>query len=66
MRARCKERVQIKAAHGVRTLDAAIEVYNAGCTRFGATATAQILDDWKARLSEQEKAEQEKAVQDAQ
>lgn len=66
MRDRCKERVQIKAAHGVRTLDAAIEVYNAGCTRFGATATAQILDDWRARLSEQQKAEQEKAVQDAQ
>jgi deoxyribose-phosphate aldolase len=56
MRARCNPRVQIKAAHGVRTLEAALEVYEAGCTRFGATATAAILDAWKARIAEREKA----------
>jgi len=25
-------------------------VYEAGCSRFGATATVTILEDWKARL----------------
>lgn len=41
---------RVKAAGGVRTLDAAIEVYEAGCSRFGATATISILEDWKKRL----------------
>ena len=42
---------RVKAAGGVRTLDAAIEVYEAGCSRFGATATISILEDWKQRLA---------------
>ena len=37
--------VQIKAAGGVRTLDRLLELANLGVTRFGATATAAILDD---------------------
>ncbi len=41
--------VQIKAAHGVRTLDAALEMIDAGVTRIGATATATILDEFKKR-----------------
>jgi deoxyribose-phosphate aldolase len=52
MRAHTSPDVQIKAAGGVRTLDAALEVYEAGCSRFGATATATILEEWKARLKQ--------------
>jgi deoxyribose-phosphate aldolase len=50
MRAHLPEQVGLKAASGVRTLEKAKEVYEAGCTRFGATATAAILDAWKAEL----------------
>jgi deoxyribose-phosphate aldolase len=53
MRAHCGPQVRIKAAGGVRTLDKAIEVYQAGCDRVGATATVSILEDWKRRLAEQ-------------
>ncbi len=49
MRASVGPRVQIKAAGGVRTLDALLDVIDAGCTRVGATRTAQMLDDFKAR-----------------
>ncbi len=52
MRAHCGPNVGVKAAGGVRTLDAAIAMYEAGCSRFGATATAAILDSWKARLAQ--------------
>ncbi len=51
MRAHLPESVGLKAAGGVRTLEKAKEVYEAGCTRIGATATAAILDAWKAELS---------------
>lgn len=51
MRAHLPESVGLKAAVGVRTLEKAKEVYAAGCTRFGATATAAILNDWKAELA---------------
>jgi deoxyribose-phosphate aldolase len=52
MRKHTPERVGVKAAGGVRTLEKAFEVYEVGCSRFGATATAAILDAWKARLSQ--------------
>ena len=52
MRAHTPEHIGIKAAGGVRTLEKALEVYQAGCSRFGATATAAILDEWKARLDQ--------------
>ena len=51
MRANVSPRVQIKAAHGVRTLAAALEMIEAGVTRIGATATATMCDDfvkWRA------------------
>jgi len=51
MRAHLPEHVGLKAAVGVRTLEKAKEVYEVGCTRFGATATAAILDAWKTELS---------------
>jgi deoxyribose-phosphate aldolase len=43
--------VKLKAAGGVRTLDQAIAVVEIGCDRFGASRTAEILDDLKARLA---------------
>lgn len=44
--------VRLKAAGGVRTLEQALEVYELGCDRIGATRTADILDAWKARLAQ--------------
>jgi deoxyribose-phosphate aldolase len=49
MRVSVSPRIQVKAAGGVRTLDALLDVINAGTTRVGATATATILDDFRAR-----------------
>jgi deoxyribose-phosphate aldolase len=49
MRAHSPETVQIKAAGGVRTLDDLLRVQALGVTRIGATATAAMLDDAKAR-----------------
>ncbi len=49
MRAAVSPHVQVKAAGGVRTLDALLDVMNVGVTRIGATATESILEDFKAR-----------------
>ena len=49
MRRSVSPRVQVKAAHGIRTLDALVEVLELGVTRVGATQTAAMLDDFKAR-----------------
>ena len=49
MRKHSPDHVQVKAAGGVRTLDARLEVMNVGVTRVGATATETILEDFKAR-----------------
>jgi deoxyribose-phosphate aldolase len=49
MRANTSPHVQVKAAGGVRTLDALLAVMEIGVTRVGATATQTILDDFKAR-----------------
>jgi len=56
LRRHLPESIGVKAAHGVRTLEAAMEVYDAGCARFGATRTAEILDAWKAELKRRETA----------
>ena len=42
--------VKVKAAHGVRTLDALLAVIEAGAERCGATATAAMLDDYRQRV----------------
>ena len=42
--------VKLKAAGCVRTLDAAIAVAELGCDRIGASRTAEMLDELKARL----------------
>jgi len=52
MRANVSEKVQVKAAGGVRTLDALLAVIDAGVTRCGATATAAILDEFEKRQKE--------------
>jgi deoxyribose-phosphate aldolase len=49
MRASVSERVEVKAAQGVRTLDALLAVIDAGAIRVGATATATMLDEFKTR-----------------
>ena len=51
MRATVSPHVQVKAAGGVRTLDALMDVMRVGTTRAGATATETILEDFKARKS---------------
>jgi deoxyribose-phosphate aldolase len=49
MRANTSPHIQVKAAGGVRTLDALLAVMALGVTRIGATATKTILDDFNAR-----------------
>jgi deoxyribose-phosphate aldolase len=49
MREAVSNKVQIKAAGGVRELDMALKVREVGCTRFGATATAAIMEECHKR-----------------
>jgi deoxyribose-phosphate aldolase len=48
-----KDRVAMKVASGVDSLAQALEVRDAGCTRFGTTNAASILEDWKTSLAQQ-------------
>lgn len=50
MRRHLPPHVQVKAAGGVRTLDSLIEVRALGVARVGATRTAEILNECRARL----------------
>jgi deoxyribose-phosphate aldolase len=45
MRRTVSPKVQVKAAGGVRDLDMALKVREAGATRFGATRTAEIMEE---------------------
>lgn len=49
MREAVSAQVAIKAAGGIRTLDALIDALNAGASRIGATATRSILEDFDRR-----------------
>jgi deoxyribose-phosphate aldolase len=49
MRDNVSDRVQVKAAGGVRTLDALLEVLALGVSRIGATQTKAIIDDFRTR-----------------
>jgi deoxyribose-phosphate aldolase len=49
MRANTSPSIAVKAAGGVRTLDALLAVMALGVTRIGATATKAILDDFRSR-----------------
>ncbi|MCX8156436.1 MAG: deoxyribose-phosphate aldolase [Verrucomicrobiae bacterium] len=51
MRAHVSPKVQVKAAGGVRDLDALILVRDLGCTRCGATASAAMLEEYKKRAA---------------
>jgi deoxyribose-phosphate aldolase len=44
MRESVSEKVQVKAAGGVRDLEMALKVREVGCTRFGATQTKAIME----------------------
>ncbi len=52
MRRETSPHVRIKAAGGVRTLDALLDVMGLGVSRIGATATAAIIDEFRVRKSE--------------
>ena len=49
MRANTSPHIGLKAAGGVRTLDALLEVMALGVTRIGATATETIIEDFRVR-----------------
>jgi deoxyribose-phosphate aldolase len=49
MRANTSPHIGVKAAGGVRTLDALLAVMALGVTRIGATATETIIQDFRAR-----------------
>jgi deoxyribose-phosphate aldolase len=49
MRASVSPHIEVKASGGVRTLDQLLELAGAGVTRFGASATSEILDDLARR-----------------
>ena len=51
MRKYAPPHVQVKAAGGVRTLDALLAVRVLGVTRCGATRTAEMLDECRRRLA---------------
>ncbi len=50
MREHSDSSVQIKAAGGVKNLDGLLRVRELGCTRVGATATIEILEEAKVRF----------------
>ena len=52
MRASVPDRMQVKAAGGVRTLDALLAFRAAGCARCGATATEAIQQEAERRFAE--------------
>jgi deoxyribose-phosphate aldolase len=51
MRRESPPHVKLKAAGGVRTLDGVIACVRLGCDRIGASKTAEILDELRARLA---------------
>ena len=55
MRLHSPAHVQVKAAGGVRDLDALLAVRELGVTRCGATRTAEILDECRQRLGRSQK-----------
>lgn len=52
MRAHVSEKVQVKAAGGVRDLQGLIKVRDLGATRCGATAGAAMMDEYRRRETE--------------
>jgi deoxyribose-phosphate aldolase len=54
MRTHSPRQVQVKAAGGVRTLDALLEMRANGATRVGSSSTVQILEECRRRFGVQE------------
>lgn len=52
MRANTSSHIGVKAAGGVRTLDALLEVMAIGTSRIGATATRAIIDEFRERAGD--------------
>jgi deoxyribose-phosphate aldolase len=52
MRASVSPKVKVKSAGGVRTLDALIEMLDAGVERSGATTTSTMLDEYTQRFGD--------------
>jgi deoxyribose-phosphate aldolase len=52
MRAAVSPAVKVKSAGGVRTLDALIEMLDAGVERSGATTTSTMLDEYTQRFGD--------------
>ena len=52
MRASVSPKVKVKSAGGVRTLDALIEMLDAGIERSGATTTSTMLDEYTQRFGD--------------
>ena len=52
MRASVSPKVKVKSAGGVRTLDALIEMLDAGIERSGATTTSTMLDEFTQRFGD--------------
>jgi deoxyribose-phosphate aldolase len=52
MRDNVSEKVQVKAAGGVRDLEIALKVREIGCTRFGATQTETIMEQCYKRIQQ--------------
>jgi deoxyribose-phosphate aldolase len=50
MRRHSPPHVQVKAAGGIRDLDRLLRMRELGCTRCGASATKEILDEAMRRL----------------
>jgi deoxyribose-phosphate aldolase len=50
MRKHSPPHIRVKAAGGIRTLDALLEVREIGVSRSGATRTAEMLDECKRRI----------------
>jgi len=51
MRKHSPPHVQVKAAGGIRDLDAALAIRQIGVTRFGCTRTVDVLEECKRRLA---------------
>lgn len=50
MRDAVSDKIEVKAAQGVRSLEDALAVRELGATRFGATRTVAIMNQWEARF----------------
>jgi len=55
MRKHVSQKVQVKAAGGIRDLETALKVRQAGCTRFGATRTETIMEECFAKAAREQK-----------